>query len=285
MNGSRVLIVGCGDIGIPLARQLVDRGAAVWGLRRNPDVLPDFIQPVAGDVTRPATLAALAQLNLDYVVVTLTPAGRSEAGYRAVFVDGLRNVLAALGPRSGLRRLVHVSSTSVYHQHAGEWVDEASPTQPETFAGVQLLAGEQLLRASGVPATVVRFAGIYGPGRRRLLDQVRAGVGCPQQPAVYTNRIHRDDCVGVLLHLLQLDWRGTPPAALYVGVDCQPVPMWEVRQWLAARLGVTLTAPPAEDASARRGNKRCSNARLLAAGYQFRYPDFRAGYAALLASG
>ena len=137
----------------------------------------------------------------------------------------------------------------------------------------------------------MRFGGIYGPGRTRLIDSVREGSAtCPAGPPLYTNRIHRDDCARVLEHLLFLD----DPAPLYIAVDDEPAPLDDVLDWLAQRLGV---APPlrtdqaiskpgaeqrADPALRMRASKRCSNARLRASGFQFRYPTYREGYAALL---
>lgn len=287
MHNSRILIVGCGDIGIPLGCQLVDEGAEVWGLRRNPGPLPGAIHAIAADVTDPASLVSLARLEFDYAVITLTPAGFTEQGYRSVFVDGMRQLLAVLAKQPRLRRVLHVSSTSVYHQHAGEWVDETSATAPTSFSGKALLEGEQLLVEAPLASTVVRFAGIYGPGRRRLIEQVLRGEGCPQEPPLYTNRIHRDDCVGVLKHLLQRDFSGEDCEPLYIGVDSEPVALWEVKQWLAALLGVSLsdTAAAAPGKTLRRNSKRCSNRRLLASGYRLQYPDFRAGYRSMLTPG
>lgn len=281
----RMLIAGCGDLGIALGRRLAAAGSIVWGLRRSPAVLPPPLRPIAADLTDQASLADLPA-DLDVVVYTASAAGPSDAAYREAYLDGLANLLAALnatGQRP--RRLLFTSSTAVYAQSAGEWVDESSPTHPTHFSGRRLLEAEELLATAPIPATVVRLGGIYGPGRTRLIDAVRRGeAACEDGPPVYTNRIHRDDAAAALAHLA-----GLPvPEALYLGVDGDPAERCEVLRWLAARLG----APPPPvigrteaDAGGRRqrSNKRCSNARLLATGYRFRYPTFREGYAALLA--
>lgn len=283
MKNQNILLVGCGDIGSILAKPLVERGARVWGLRRRPEFLPDYIQPIAADVTDPGTLGELANMAFDYVVMTLTPAGFSERGYESVFVDGVANILAALKTQAALKRLFHVSSTRVYHQSHGEWVDEESRTEPAGFAGQTLLRAEGLLAAGGIPVTVVRFAGIYGPGRGRLIDQVLAGRGCPREPVLYSNRIHRDDCVGVLAHLLDLDRAGVALRNLYLGVDDEPAPLWEVKRWLARRLGVVVRDDVEPDQN--RGNsKRCRNRLLRQSGYPLRYPSYRHGYEAVLRS-
>jgi nucleoside-diphosphate-sugar epimerase len=273
----RVLVAGCGYVGIALGEHLAAEGCEVFGLRRRAEVLPAAIRPLAADLGDPATLRALP-VGLEVVFYTAAAERGDEAAYRRAYVEGLRNLLAALGVQTGLRRFFFASSSAVYAQAAGEWVDEDSETAPTEFRGRILLAGEALARAGPCPATVLRLGGIYGPGRTRLLDEVRAGRA-RFVPGRFTNRIHRDDAAAALAHLARL------PVAqdVYLGVDCDPAEERVVYAWLAERLG----APPPRAAEAapsgrRAGSKRCRNARLLAAGYRFRHPTFREGYAALL---
>lgn len=288
---ARILIAGCGDVGATLGQSLGAAGHEVWGLIRQPRRLPPAIRPLVADLTDPATLAALPA-QLDYIVYSAAASGFDEARYQAAYVTGVRNLLAALRQAGQQpKRLLFTSSTSVHAQCQGEWVDEDSPAAADGFSGRCLRAGEQLLWECGWPASVVRFAGIYGPGRTRLIDTVRDGTAtCPVGPPVYTNRIHRDDCARVLEHLLWLP----APERLYLGVDDTPAPLDEVLCWLAQQLGVPepprVAQPPhkpgAETRSTAamrlRASKRCRNDRLRASGFQFRYPSYRDGYAALL---
>jgi nucleoside-diphosphate-sugar epimerase len=287
---ARILIAGCGDVGTVLGRHLSAAGHDVWGLKRRPADLPAGIQPLAADLTDPATLNALPP-DLDAVVYSAAAAGFSETAYQAAYVAGVQNLLDALRrARQQPRRLLFASSTSVYAQHQGEWVDEESPAAAEGFSGRCIRQGEQLMWNSSRPAIAVRFGGIYGPGRTRLIDSVRTGIATrPAGPPLYTNRIHRDDCARVLEHLLFLP----APAPLYVAVDDDPAPLGEVLGWLAAQLGLPEPplapnsplkpgASPADPALRMRASKRCRNARLRGSGFQFRYPSYREGYAALL---
>ena len=179
------------------------------------------------------------------------------------------------------RRVFFVSSTSVYGERGGGWVDETTPPGPRGFAGESLVAGERRMRAGPIPATVVRFAGIYGPGRGWMIERARSGASCAGDPPKFTNRIHRDDCAGVLAHLVELGDRCNDA---YIGVDDAPVEECEVLEWLAARLGAPAPRRVHGDEAVAQGmGKRCSNARLRASGYRFRYPTFREGYAAVLA--
>jgi nucleoside-diphosphate-sugar epimerase len=270
----RVLIAGCGYVGSALAARLAARGHAVLGLRRRPGMLPAGVVPVEADLRDAPALAALHG-PFDAVVYAAAPAGRDDAAYRAVYVEGISALLGAL--RCG--RFLLTSSTSVYGQDDGEWVDEASPTQPESFRGRRVLEGEALARSLHPHACALRLGGIYGPGRTRLLAAARSGLlATPAGPPRYTNRIHRDDAAGALAHLL-----GLPRLApVYLGVDCEPAAEAELLRWLAERVG----APPPGSAGAPPGEgrgKRCSNRLLLADGYRFRFPTFREGYGALAA--
>ena len=277
---SRILIAGCGDIGTSLGSRLAEAGHQVWGLRRGARVLPEPIRPLSADVTEPSSLSDLPD-GLDAVFYTVTPGGRDRAAYERAYVLGFANLLAALeSAPSPPGRLFYVSSTSVYGQDDGSWVDEDSKTQPTTFSGRAVLAGERLAGASRIDAVVVRFAGIYGPRRTRLLEQVRGGATYAEGPPQFTNRIHRDDCVAVLAHLLAV----SDPAGCYLGVDDAPVPQCEVVEWLAEQLSAPAPRRVSADRLSRRaGSKRCSNARLRASGFVFSYPTYKAGYRALLA--
>lgn len=280
---ARVLIAGCGYAGAALGALLDRDSHAVFGLRRRSGVLPWGVRPIEADLVIPSTLRELPP-QLDFVFFMAAPAGRDDALYRALYVEGLRNLQGALAEQGQQpKRIFFTSSTSVYGQKDGEWVDETSPTEPASFAGRRLLEAEALLRGGAVPATVVRFGGIYGPRRTSLVERVRTGrVVVQAQPPRYTNRIHRDDCAGALRHLMQL----AEPLDLYLGVDSEPASEEAVTRWLAGALGAPTPRQGSADATAdpeRGGSKRCRNARLLASGYEFRYPTFREGYAAVLA--
>jgi nucleoside-diphosphate-sugar epimerase len=278
--GSKCLIVGCGDIGTALADMMVAQVCEVWGLRRDCAALPASIHGIAADVTRIDTLEPLRSSWLDFGLLTLTPGAVNYSAYQQVYVKGLRNLLAVLNPEK-LQRLFYVSSTSVYHQCDGSWVDEDSLARPSSFSGRRLLEAEALLTSSGLAATVVRFAGIYGPGRNRLIEQVSNGQGCRESPPLYTNRIHRDDCIGFLVHLLRLQWQGQALQTCYIGVDNEPVTMWELKQWLARQLGIS-PGQLLKESLTRRNSKRCSNRRMQASGYRLLYQGYREGYSALL---
>ncbi|MBV1816289.1 SDR family oxidoreductase [Pseudomonas viridiflava] len=281
MSAPSVLIAGCGDIGSRLATRLLAHDWSVHGLRRTVSELPEGVLPIQGDLFATARPADWPAGQIDYVVYCATPSQRDEAGYRDAYVNGLRHVLGWLkeqGQRP--KRLFFVSSSGVYGQQEGEWVDETSATEPVGYTGTVMLEAEQLALNSGLPATAVRLTGIYGPGRADLSNRVRQGHSVRIDPPVYANRIHADDAAGLLAHLLEADDRGVALESCYLGVDDDPAALADVVSWIREYLGVTEWS---DDVSVQRvGSKRCSNARARALGWIPVYPDYRAGYTALL---
>lgn len=274
----RILLAGCGDLGERVAQRLRAHGDEVWALRRQPPARGMHgIHWLRGDLTDPASLRELPA-GITRLVFLPAPATRDKAAYRAIFVDGLRHLLDALDRRK-LARVLFVSSSAVYGEHDGDWVDEATPTDPPGFNGAVLLEAEQWLAEQSLPSTVLRLAGLYGPGRLQLIERLRAGqLRVPRETPHWANRIHVDDAAAAIAHLLQLK----SPQPLYLGVDDTPMPLDELYDFLAALIDAPLPAEGAAPAGV--GSKRLRNARLRASGWAPQWPDAREGYAALLDS-
>ncbi|MHC1478894.1 NAD-dependent epimerase/dehydratase family protein [Frateuria aurantia] len=271
-----VLLAGCGDLGLRVASILRSWGQPWLALRRTP---PSDAEPaawLAADLCRPETLAALPTA-IDTVLYAPTPAARDPASYQSIFVDGLEHLLDRLGPHR-LRRVVLVSSTAVYGDHAGGWVDEQTPAVPAGFNGKILLQAEQLLqRRCASAGVVVRLGGIYGPGRLQWLRRLQQGqVRVPRQVPHWSNRIHADDAAALLARLLQ----APVVEPLYLGVDGQPLRLDQFYDAMAAELGLPL--PLDGPAPSGVGNKRLASHRLAALGFQPHWPDAIQGCRELL---
>ncbi|NMT63303.1 NAD-dependent epimerase/dehydratase family protein [Marinobacter orientalis] len=276
----RILVAGCGKLGGAIAETL-SRQAEVFGLRRNPARIPQTVHALGADLMDRAQVESVLPDNLDILIYCLTPSSYDEEGYRNAYVHGLENLLAALGSQP-LKRVIFVSSSSVYSQNDDSWVDETSPTEPARFSGQMVLEGEQTALDSGNPATVIRFSGIYGPTRQQFLEAVINGRMDPVSPAPFSNRIHETDAVAAVCHLVNLALEGEPLEECYLASDCEPVRLDEVVAWVREQVPCAAPQPDARRGG-RAGSKRCSNKRLLETGFRFRYPDFRAGYQELIA--
>jgi nucleoside-diphosphate-sugar epimerase len=276
---SRVLIAGCGYVGTALGSALAQTGHVAFGLRRRPAAESHGMRTVSADLSDTDSLGTLPP-DLDYVFYTASSDERTDEAYRKAYVEGVNNLLVALERRRiEPKRFFLASSTGVYEQQNGEWVDESTPAEPTHFSGRRILEGEKILLNSPVPATVVRFGGIYGPGRSRLIQQLLAGRATYSAGKVrFTNRIHRDDCAGAFMHLMSL----ASPQNLYLAVDDEPTEQRELLNWLAQELDSPPPQPTPNRSGTRKGNKRCRNDRLRASGFRFQYANFREGYRDLL---
>ena len=280
-------MAGCGDLGTEAGLRFAAAGHRVVGWRRSPEKLPAAIEGAAADLSSGELPPIPADTTA--VVVAIAADSPTEAAYRAAYVDGLSNVLdAVLGSGAPVRRVLFVSSTAVYGDAGGGWVDERTTPEPGGFSGRIIREAEELLRSrldgTGITPVVLRLGGIYGPGRTRLIDQVRAGSAViPAEPR-FTNRIHRDDAAAAIVHLCTMS---PVPEPVYLGVDNEPAELGDVLRFLAAELGLPLPPSGAVDGAggepSRGGNKRCSNALLRSTGFEFAYPTFREGYRDILA--
>ncbi|MFB6111047.1 MAG: SDR family oxidoreductase [Halobacteriaceae archaeon] len=284
-----VAILGCGYVGLALATQLRARGHEVTGVRRSEEGLRAVedvgANPVRADVTDPSSLGAVP--DVDALVFAASSGGRGAAAARRVYVEGLRTTVKHFAGRAAPPdTLLYTSSTGVYGDHGGAWVDETTRPTPTTDKTAVLLEAEGVAQRATeheIQPVVVRFGGLYGPDRYRLERYLEGPI-----TAGYLNLLHRADAAGVLRFLLE---KPSPPSVL-LAVDTEPVDRRELATWLADACGVEapMTQTVAErlaqdavgDVTRRRltTEKRCSNARLQELGYSFEYPTYREGYAA-----
>jgi nucleoside-diphosphate-sugar epimerase len=285
----RVLIVGCGYVGLPLGTELVRQGHEVFGLRRSPGAEADLkaagIQPVCADIARPEALVTLPG-PFDWVINTVASTrGGGADDYRQVYLQGTRHLIDWL-TASPPKKFVYTSSTGVYGQDDGSLIKETSPTEPATETAKVLVETEQVLLAAlrerRFPAVILRVAGIYGPDRGHLFQQyLRGEAVIPGKGDRWLNMIHRDDVVGALVAAL----KAGRPGEVYNAVDDEPVTQLMFFRWLSETLGRDLPpfGPAETEAERKRGltNKKVSNRKLkMELGYRFQHPTFRQGYTA-----
>ncbi|WP_135364486.1 SDR family oxidoreductase [Halosimplex halophilum] len=287
----RVAILGCGYVGLELGRQLTAAGHDAVGVRRSEQGVEAIesagFAGVRADVTDADALAAVP--DADAVVFAASSGGRGAAAAREVYVEGLETAIDHFcGREDPPDRFVYSSSTGVYGDHDGDWVDEETPVEPTTEKTEVLAEAERIAverpAESGVDGTVARYAGLYGPDRYRLARYVEGPV-----TEGYLNMVHRDDAAGAVRYLLDSDLAHGEVVNV---VDDEPVSKWAFADWLAEQCGEP--EPPkrtVEDRLAEedlsetverrlRTSKRVSNGRLRGLDYEFAFPTYREGYRA-----
>jgi nucleoside-diphosphate-sugar epimerase len=291
-NDVNVCILGCGYVGLELGRQLSDEGHHAVGVRRSDAGLAAIeaagFEAVRADVTDPDSLDAVP--DADALVFAASSGGRGADAARRVFVEGLRTAIEHFAARdTPPERLVYTSSTGVYGDHGGDWVDETTPLDPATDKTRVLAAAERVARedapAHGIRGTVARFAGLYGPERYRLARYLDGPV-----TEGYLNMVHRADAAGAVRYLLEAD----VDEEVVLVADDEPADKWAFADWLADECGVPhppkrtkqerLAAGDLSEAARRRilTSKRCSNRLLCDLGYDLAYPTYREGYRAAI---
>lgn len=280
-----VLLVGCGYVGMRLGADLAAAGHAVYGLRRSRTAEAEMeaagIRMVQGDITDASSLRAIPE-GIDWVVNLVSSTRGGAAEYERVYVEGTRNLLEQVERRS-LRKYVQVSSTSVYGQTDGSWVDEQSPTEPASATSRLLVQAEEWLRRQSAdwPVVILRAAGIYGPGRGHLFQQfLRGDARRHGEGRRFLNMIHLADLASGIKAALEEGAAGET----YNITDDLPVTEHEFLAWLAGELGRPLPPTVSEErlSERKRGytNKRVSNAKAKQGlRWQPSFATYREGYA------
>ncbi|KAA5539323.1 NAD-dependent epimerase/dehydratase family protein [Roseiconus nitratireducens] len=294
-----ILVVGSGYLGQKVAEMAAAGGATVHATTRSPrrfDALSRAgLRPVLYDWTRPIVRGQLPTENLrggGRVLVAVSYDRTSRHDRYTSQVGGLRRLLAVLPPDT---RICYISTTGVYHQQDGRWVDETAPTHPDRLGGRVHLQAEQLLHAMRPTGRhhILRLAGIYGPGRVPRVSDVLAGRPIACTETGFLNLIHVTDAARAVLASWQRLGNVAPAgpgiqSRLYLVADDHPVVRGDFYREIARRCGVAPPrfAAPAADASARmrsESNKRIWNRKMRRDLLDtLTFPDYRCGLADVL---
>jgi nucleoside-diphosphate-sugar epimerase len=266
-------------VGESLLRVLSEQGWQAIGLTLSDDSAAKLrssgLNVMAGDI-RESGFGENLKVKSFSLIVHCASSGRGGSdSYQALFLDGTRNLLAALE----VGHILLVSSTSVYAQADGSLVNEFSPAEPERMTGKILRRTEDLVLSQG--GTVARLAGLYGPGRCLPLARLLAGDAIIEgEGERIMNSIYRDDAVNGLLFLARLK-----PGGIFNAVDNCPSSQLEWFRWVAQRVGQPIPPFGPRDLRRKRAwtNKRVSNAKLRQLGWEPAFPSFREGLERILA--
>ena len=273
----RVLIAGYGHVGHLLAQELKKDQHHVTGIKRSQQdhacdqlIIKDILHLNDHDLPE-----------VDFIVYCPSSDHRAHDAYAQIYVEGAKKIIGHYQNRASKPRLLYVSSTRVYEQDHGQWVDENSECAGNDPLAKIILSGEQVVQDATLDSMIVRFSGIYGTNRHYLLDALKRGDGHLCHSLRYSNRIHAIDCARSLYHLMRVHYN----EGIYIASDHEPTPINTIISWLSATLGLPVpedmhdeSSEPGDHAS----NKQLNNARLLHTGFRFEFPNYRQGFKHIL---
>lgn len=288
---AKVLIVGCGDLGTAIAKNLQNNHEVI-GLRRNihahtSHATSGGIKTIYADVTLPDSLAQLENLNPNIVIYCVSAGGQSDVQYQAAYVTGLKNILATQSQNANLQHVFFVSSSRVYGQVSQDLLDENTLAIAADFGGERLLEAENLLKdfclnfctkVQACMATSMRLSGIYGTGRLYLVNMAKDVSKWPAENH-WSNRIHRDDAAGFIAFMTEKALKNQQLENCYIVTDDMPTQQYVVLTWLANQQNIDVSQIKTP---AAQGGKRLSNQRLSYTGFVLQYPNFQTGYGEIL---
>lgn len=274
-----LLWVGFGDLGHRSVAFLQPEFEVI-GVRRSASKRDDNsagVRVIQGDASKVQDWLSWLALKPHTVVISLTPGAFSAEAYEQGYLKPIQEFCKAITQTQFAGQVVFISSTSVYGQTHGEFVDEDSPTEPDGFSGQAIRACERVLEAAPLKVAVLRCSGIYGPGRTRLIEHIKSGQYSVS--GSWTNRIHATDVARAVAHVIERDL-ALPTAAYFNVTDDMPVQQAKVMHWLAERLNPEAKARVTEGST--RGSKRISNRKLTQTGFKLYYPNYQKGYSELI---
>lgn len=274
MASPRILVAGAGYLGLAFAE--ISKGSDVTLARRSPKASEDF-RTVTCDFTDPSSFGALPEVDCVYYAVAADEA--TEAAYQKAYFQGLKNLVDHYEKQSEKPAFFYSSSTSVYAASEGELCYEDSPLVQGGLSRF-MAEGERYLLDSKLRGTVLRYGGLYGPGRTSFLKRVQQGLESltPQSPH-FTNRIHQADAVGMVAFLFERQEPG-----IFNAVDREPSLRDDVVRFVAEELGLEASKLPIADQKIGRGHKQVRSDKIQKLGYSFEVPSYREGYRALIRS-
>lgn len=275
MNTPNILIIGQGDIGLPVTNKLAQDGFLVTGLARSERdhyALVDNANFLQADAL---TLKTEQLQAFTHIAIIVTPDEYSTSGYHDSYLAISQHLTTFAAQLTNLQRVVFISSTGVYGQDNGEWIDEHTvPITPARDASKVILQAEQVLQQSfGNKTIVIRPSGIYGRDRLMRLRKAREPQKEPVAAEHWSNRIMDRDLVTIIANVLTTE----TPKELYLATDYRPVTTLELGVWLSEQIGEA--APIIDEKKTSVTGKRLHSNIPLA---WLEYADWQTGYRDIL---
>ena len=275
MSTQNLLIIGQGDIGLPVTNKLAQDGYCVTGLARSEREYYDLVDSADFLQANALTLTAEQLQAFTHIAIIVTPDEYSTSGYHDSYLAISQHLATLADKLTSLVRVVFISSTGIYGQDSGEWIDEDTvPITPEREASKVILQAEQALQQGfGDKAIIIRPSGIYGRERLMRLRKAREPNKDPVPAEHWSNRIMDRDLVNIIAKVLTIE----TPKPVYLATDYRPVTTFELGVWLSEQVGET---PPTIDntKTSVTGKRLHSNIPLA----WLDYADWQTGYRDIL---
>lgn len=275
-----VLLLACGQLSQAVGVDLQRAGYRVIAVRRNPP-LESPLEWLSLDLTDARSLMQLPD-EIELLIYTPSPSRQIPISYQVMYEQISHQLVEKYQGTPSLKRALLISSTRVYEERGGAWVDEDTPVFAASSQTQAIIDAENIWQQGfKTRACVLRLAGIYGPGREWQIHRLLAQQPIQYDPPMYTNRIHQQDAIRLISFLIRHP--KTLPYQVFIGVDDDPVDDATLFRWLAAQLGLPMPISLPMQKNALQ-NKRCHNARIRSLGFDLEYSSFREGYPEMLAS-
>ncbi len=258
----KILIIGYGDIGKNIAFNMSSLGHQVVSLKRTATNDKNII---FADITKFEEIRKIDN-SFDEVVIIISPSGRDEKAYCNVFDVALTNILKHFKNKTSF---TFISSTVVYTQSFGEWVDEETPINPQNFRSKIIHQAETKILKSNPQSIVIRFSGIYGRGSDYLINKIKTSDAIQYQPPYYTNRIHIDDCINSIIFILQKKFNKELKHRVYNATESYPIPLFKLLSYIAKKNNLAMPKKEILEDNVNQ-NKRICNGRLIRLGFEFK---------------
>ena len=277
VKNKRLLIVGCGKLGQQVGLFAKDMPLDLIGLKRK-KITSTNLKILEQDIFEESFFDKVKNFSPHFIIYCLSSDSPSEKSYQKNYVDGLKQVIESTKYSKNFQHLFFISSTSVYGENSGQFIDEFSETAPENYRGIILLEAERLMESVDFNYTVIRLSGIYGTGRNYMINLSQDIARWPEFDR-WTNRVNEEDAASFILFLLTQCLNNKVPEKLYLLSDKDPVRLYDLLNWIRQQLNLNENSKPNLRPVL---GKRLRSLIIPTLQFKYKFPSYKLGYKKLL---
>lgn len=270
----KLLIIGCGRLGLKIGQSLLELPIEIIGIKRNLKKNHSKFKIISLDIFSDKFVNKINLIDPDFLIYSISSDAQTEESYRKNYVEGLKVTINALVKLNNFQHLFFISSTSVYGQTSNSFLSESTLPHPKDFRGKALLDAEKCLKKLTFKTTILRLSGIYGDNRSHMLEIASNPIKWPADDR-WTNRIHEEDIALFVNFLFAHIMSNKKIEELYLLTDSQPVSLYEVLKWIRLKLGLSLDNLPISN---RINGKKLRSEVLPKLEFTFKHSSYKSGY-------